>query len=486
MAGALAKVGEHERAAGIAHRLTDPTDRARTLLDVARSASGAGNLDLARRLTDDAERHTPDITDEHDRARHMADLARTAAAARLPDHAARIADDITDPHRRIKVLTAVATTMAATGDQDHAAPVARLIPDPYDRARALVEVTGALVAAGHLDEAHHLPANAATTAYKGSDTAHKALTLARLLGALTAADHVRADRLSAAVAEVVGDEGLTPSRTLAEVIEGLAAGGDERRSRHLAAEAAKHAGSVRRTSSLKGLAKALAGVGAYDDLQTVIRLLTDRTGRTSAWQAVLDAVIAADDPGHAAQVVFLMPPDSRRVGTLTRLAETLAAQGDHLQARRIATEAARILDLMADHATRASGLAAVARTLALAGDHPRAHRAADQAADSARAKSEPDKRAAALADLATALSTAGDHDHARRLAHEAAEIARHTTRPDRKVMALASLAPVAHLCEVDRLLGEVLTTVAWPTLLPILPRLQPQALIEIADELDQA
>lgn len=528
LASALAAVGDHERATRVAHRIPDPTDRAHALLDLARSAAGSGDDDLARRLIDDAELLTPAFTDEHDRSRHLADLVETTAAAGHYDRAGLIAQRIAYPLQRTETLTALASTIAMAGDHSRAARIARRIPHPNDRSRALVEVAGALVEAGDLHRARNLAADAAAIADEDSDVVHRALTLAQLLDALTVAGRKRAHRLSAAVVGIV-EHGMTPSRatTLAGLIEMLATAGDELRARQLAAEVMKHVRSIPHTSSLEVLATALAAVGAHEDLAKVVdRLAELNSSRTSVWTGIVEALISADKPGVAAQVVLLMPSESRRTATLTRLAETLADRGDRDQARRMAMEAAHVIQRMVHSDARATATVGVAANLAAAGDYEQAGRLALEAAHLAHGMNDPDERTSVLTRAAATLAAGGGHEHARhlavqathaaegmddldkrvsaltrvantfvkagdrehahRLAGEVARIIHRSARPDRKAAALASVAVVADSYGDAQFLGQALATGEWPTILPVLMELNPPLLVEIFDELERA
>ncbi|CAL9433279.1 hypothetical protein SUDANB95_02079 [Actinosynnema sp. ALI-1.44] len=529
LAGALATIGEHERARRTAHRIIDPADRGRALLDLTQSAVTADVPDVAHRLVEEAHQLARDITDPHDRDRHLAELARTAWSADLPERASRIADAVADQAARTEVLSTLASLMSASGDHDRAARVARGIPRPDDRARAWVELALARVRAGDLPAARRLAEDAAATAREGGDAARRARVLSRLLDAI-AGDKLRtrADLLLTVLTEVIA-EGITPAqaKTVADLVEALSAGGDERSANHLATQVAWLAGAIQHTASLEHIAHGLAVVGADEALKEVVERVAARNGETAAWTGVIEALIAAGEPRHAARVAFGVRHGGRWTGTATRLAEALADRGDHVLARRAATEAARaarrmdgdpdvqaaVLGGLADtlvaagdpeqarrlaaeaarvighaprHDGRAAALAGLAGTLAATGELEQARRLAEEAAHLVRGAGGPDDQAAALAGLARTLAAAGDLERARRLAEEAARVVHRATRPDRKARALTALAVVADLYGVERFLGEALVTGAWPTILPVLARLDPRVVVEIADELERS
>ncbi|GAA0248682.1 hypothetical protein GCM10010492_55740 [Saccharothrix mutabilis subsp. mutabilis] len=521
LAGALAAIGEHERANRTAHRITDPTDRGRALLDLTRSAVAADVPGVAHRLVEEAEQLAREITDPQDRDRHLVELAKAAWSAGLPERASRIADAVADRAARTEVLSTLASLMSASGDHARAARVARGIPRPDDRARAWVELALARVRAGDPPAARRLAEDAAATAREGSDVAQKAHVLARLLEALTTKERYRASRLSDVAAEIAA-EGFTPTRarTTAEFIEALSATADERSAHRLTVRVARLAGTIQHTTSLEHIAHAFAVVGAEEELRTVVDRLAARNGWTSAWTEVVEALITSGHPERAVRIAFDMSRDHVQAVTLSRLAESLAdrnehalagqvaikaarkarytldpdvraavlaelsdtlvAAGDHERARRFVTEAARITPR---HYGRAAGLA---RTFAAAGDLEQARLLATEAARLIRSTGDPDGQAAALAGLARTFATAGDLEQARLLAEEAARIVHRATRPDRKAKALTALAVVADLYGVERFLGEALVTGAWPTILPVLARLDPRVVVEIADELERS
>jgi len=100
---------------------------------------------------------------------------------------------------------------------------------------------------------------------------------------------------------------------------------------------------------------------------------------------------------------------------------------------------------------------------------------AEQAEAAARLITDSDRQARVLADLAKAAAQAGDLDRAQ-------ELARSITNPDQRARTLIDLATGAKPHQARSLLAWALTVNKWQSLLEVLTRVDPSAVIAIADE----
>ena len=125
---------------------------------------------------------------------------------------------------------------------------------------------------------------------------------------------------------------------------------------------------------------------------------------------------------------------------------------------------------------QAEALTAVARAVAAAGD-------LDRAEEIARTITGPFQQAEALTAVARAVAAAGNLDRAKHVATMAEQIARTITGPSQQTLALTAIAQVAGLQWACRLLGEAFAVGSWMVALPVLARLRPQAVLQIAEEI---
>ena len=120
-----------------ARSITNLAARASALAVLSRTATMAGEVDIAQRLASEAESLTRSVVDPEQRARDLACLARAAAAVGNLGQAEQIARSITSSclRYRAEALIAVARAAAASGDLEHAKDIAQSIGDPNQQAR---------------------------------------------------------------------------------------------------------------------------------------------------------------------------------------------------------------------------------------------------------------------------------------------------------------------------------------------------------------
>ena len=120
-------------------------------------------------------------------------------------------------------------------------------------------------------------------------------------------------------------------------------------------------------------------------------------------------------------------------------------------------------------------LADLAEAAAAAGDLDRAQAMTEQAEVAARQITNPSRQAKVLADLVKAAAAAGDLDRAQ-------ELARSITDPDQRTRTLVDLAKGAKPDQARPLLAWALTVDKWQALMEGLVRVDPSAVVAIADE----
>jgi len=124
---------------------------------------------------------------------------------------------------------------------------------------------------------------------------------------------------------------------------------------------------------------------------------------------------------------------------------------------------------------QAQALTSIAKAVAAAGDRDRAGRLVTAADAIVRTLTDPDQQAWALPSILEAVAAAGDLDCAE-------EIAFTITPPDQQAPVLTSIAEVAGLPRACRLLGAAFAVGSWLTPLPVLAKLRPHLVIQIAEE----
>ncbi|MFJ4536590.1 tetratricopeptide repeat protein [Streptomyces tibetensis] len=344
VAGAVAAVGDHDRAEQIARTITHPQEQARALIAVAGAVAEAGDHERAAGLAAHAEQNARTITNPLEQAWALVAVAGAVAeagdherAAGLAAHAEQIARTITDPDQQAWALVDVAGAVAAAGDHERAEQIARTLTDAGEQAKALAGVARAVAEAGDHERAAGLAAHAEQVAHTLGPFL-SARALAEVAGAVAAVgDHERAEQIArtltdageqaqalTGVAETVAGAGdhewaeriaLTitqpdyQARALAGVAKVVAAAGDHERAARLAADAEEIARAFsspyQRSWTLIDVAGAVAAAGGHERAEQIARTLTDPDHRAWALIGVAE-VVGLPQAGHLLGTAFAL------------------------------------------------------------------------------------------------------------------------------------------------------------------------------------
>ncbi|MFE5199042.1 hypothetical protein ACFQ93_36005 [Streptomyces sp. NPDC056601] len=134
VAQAVARLGESDRAKALASeaeaaarsnaRRFEAHYRANALTDLLLSVAGAADPNRVKSIASEAEASARSITEPHDRARALVDLARAWARAADSEHAEGIARSIDVMYESAHALAEVALTVAEVGDTERAKALA--------------------------------------------------------------------------------------------------------------------------------------------------------------------------------------------------------------------------------------------------------------------------------------------------------------------------------------------------------------------------
>ncbi|CUU54984.1 Uncharacterized conserved protein HemY, contains two TPR repeats [Parafrankia irregularis] len=449
VAEGVAQAGDYDRATAIARSVIYKDLCAQALGDVAMAAAHAGEFATAQATADT-------ITHPAVRAQALVEIARmlihndqvaeASSLARLAEEVARSAPDY---DVQARTLAAVARAAAQTGDHstaralaDLAEPIARQIGGTTSRARALFMVTTVLADIGEYDKAetiaHSIPYSEVTDDYP------KEWALTAVAVALTQAGDY--DRAEAIVRSITFP--LVASRMLAKLAGALARAGEHKRAAALADEAEEHARSIPnrtlRMEALAEMAETLAQSGEYERAASL------------AGQAAITArsITHSGRPESLAQIAA---------------AKALARTGGYSQAEAIARSIIEPFDI------RVRALAAVAGALAQAGDQVRASLLVSIAGADVRSIIDPDERERFLHPVAAALARTGEYG-------QAEAMARTITWSSRRVRALIDVADQADPAVARKILVTLLRDDDWSESLTTLVRVDPGAVSAIAEE----
>jgi hypothetical protein len=525
--------GDLRRAETLARAITDPHFQARALAGIAQLVATAGDLGQAETLA-------RAITDPHHQARALAGIAQLMAATGKVDHAGRLTADAEalaqasiDSDRRadkwIKAerLGRVAEVVAVAGDVDRAEALARAITDPRGRDRALAEVAKVATAAGHLNKAEALARGITDT-----DSHQQAQALRGVAQAVMAAGDVdRAVAVAGAITSPSWQAGA-----LTDLVKAAAAAGNIDRAEAIAravtvphqrppskrefavwgrrgevestdwiiareraeslgtvAKAAATAGDVDRAEALARsitnpywqprvlveVVQAAAAAGQVDRAETLARTLTDRDHRTLALFGVAQAIATARYANQAEQLAAdgerlarAITDPFRRAWALAEVAKAAIAAGYADWAEQLAEDAEALTRAITDPYRRALALAGITQAVAAVGD-------VDWAETLARAITDPYCQALAFADVVRAVATADDIERAETLARAA-------TDPDQQAHTLTGAAWAATATgdanRACRLLGDAFASGSWLLPLPVLAKLRPKLVLQLANE----
>jgi hypothetical protein len=418
---AVADGGDHPRAEDIAWSLADPRRRTEALASVAMAAAAAGNRQYARDLASKVETHARSIPDLRLRAEALATVASASAAVGDHQHAQALATDvqtlarsITDGPWQDYLLAEAASALAATGAQRAAEVIVRSITNKERRLDPLARVMCAFATAGDHQQAQALAAEVHTLAesiahFYWQDVDGALASVASTVAA--AGDRHLAERIIRSI--TYPSSRMDP---LVYVALRAAAAGDHQYALALADEAEALARSITypnaQADGLLGVASAIAAVGDRQyarglaaEAEAIIRSSASPHSKANTW---------ADQ--QAAVELTLMAT------TLTRLATTVAAAGDHQHALDLAVEIETLARSIPDRYSQIHALVEVLPALAAGGELQYARALVSDLEALAQQITEPYARNQALASLASMLAATGD-------CQRAEDVARSITDP---------------------------------------------------------
>jgi tetratricopeptide (TPR) repeat protein len=348
---ALAICGDHARAEALAGQIADPGWRVGALAGLLRAAIQDGDHDRAGRLADEAEAFLGQIRAQDHRLTSMAQLVKVVAAAGdEQDRAARITAQVAVLIGQITYVESQLMAWAQLADAVGNHQVAEFA----DKAEALVG--------------------------QSTDEQSQVEALALLAQTLSRADdHDRAARLIAAAA-VIAEQPIDAefqAKPVTLLVEAVALMGDHALAARMAREA-----------------------------EALLNRITHSDSREQAVVQLVGMVADTRDFGRAEALTAQITNPHEHVRALARLAETVATQGDHALAGRLADEAETLAERM-DDGLRVEVLAGLAGSVVV-GDPARTARLIAEAEVIIGQITEPDLQSIAMVQLAEALVKTGE------------------------------------------------------------------------------
>jgi tetratricopeptide (TPR) repeat protein len=237
-------------------------------------------------------------------------------------------------------------------------------------------------------------------------------------------------------AEALAQAIIQPGRralSLVKLVKALTATGDLRRA-ELTAASIEHPG--RRSEATMTLLRAVAMSGDISSAKEHLPSVTSPGEQAFGLIILAQAAIRTGDLDQArifigqaeAEVSSLIRPQ-RRVEALAALAQAVAAAGDLQRARILISEAESLTQAIGQVAGQAAAWVAMIRAASTAGPPDQVRHMVTEAGSVVRSITGKASRARALASLARAASTAGQQEQARSLATEAITLVRSVEKP---------------------------------------------------------
>jgi tetratricopeptide (TPR) repeat protein len=408
-----------------------------------------------------------EITDASDRAEAIVEVAGALAQAADPDHALTaveealaIAGHVADLSQRASTLGQVANALGEAGYAEQALTAAKegvatgqSIPDASERAQALAELAEALDRAGHLQQARHAAQEALTDAPHIADPGARTGALANIARVLCDVDERELARTVAAdivqAARQVGDLAQR-AECLTEAARTMVPGKDPSLGVGVAREACAVALKIEdpesRAEALSGVGVPLMWAGENEDLLGVVQSEFDAAKniksavlRLSAYVSPTIHLAAVQPTERAIETAERLQEPDARARALSEIAVKLADAGSPQRA----CEVTRKID---DHNQRASTLAKIAVVAAQDGDCVQALDVAEQAF--AAAQYGQQDRVRVLSDVAEKLARTGHPQAASKLIEGA--LAAVEQAPELEVQ----LGHLAHVARAAALAGH--------------------------------
>lgn len=433
-AAAAAANREYEHALTFARDVADPDKRARAAVVMVETVTATGPLPLAARaLLTDAEDTIRALPNPRRRSSLQSRLARAVTWGEEYESVQATMRDALAHRERVlsraeKTLPDMVMAAARTGDHDRATRLLHHIQDPDERDRVL-----ARLAEEAWDVGEYELAGKWVSCF--NDTRHRIVAQVELIEKARAAGkwHLAATVLRATT-EVVWDE----TDTMVDLAAGMTVDGDT----DVALTLVRDISSPNRLPDvLFRLAEAVISAGDPDrarvllaEITSVIDALPAHQDRSPLLAQAVGVAVAVGAHDQAMTLANSIADTYLRSVALTRLAETVAATGEHRGARDLAVRAETLARNAAD-VTPPVVTAALAVASFLTGEEDRARRLAQGIAD-------PADRAHALATLAYS-APAGGSETGQVLLADAVAAANDMPDPAGRADALTELVGVA-------------------------------------------
>jgi tetratricopeptide (TPR) repeat protein len=506
---AWAASGDLAKAESLAGELTDPYERARALVAVARKLSPAGNVERATDLLERAEHNARSISTDGEQNDALGEVADGFARVGEVERAVTITRAISDPRHSAVEQATLATTLVDVGKSALAAEVltlaertARVSAGDAARAQAFAKVAQELAKTGDADRAAEAIRRAKDIARAIPDGLLRSQTMYSLIIAVAlGGDLDDAERISAS-----GPRSESPAEDLAAAGGRLSEAGELVRAAESFERAVRAAHSIddrdAQSRALYRVVLTLAKVGNLDRAELVARSGPDDHMRSDLLATLATAAVDATYRDQAADLLERLERFMRsdvdfaaRDEAKAALAGALALTGEFDRANDLVFD----IEEEFDHN---NALMTLGKAFALAGDLDRAEHAintfpnpflrgwmaadvayatvlagqVDRAVEISRAIVDYDKRVEALRRVARAVAEAGDPDRAEL-------IARMITDQRIRGEALLAVIRARPAPAESRAVAEVLTLTNWHSAVPEVMATAPNALTEIFDEL---
>ncbi|HEU4325496.1 MAG TPA: AAA family ATPase [Roseiflexaceae bacterium] len=462
----LAELGSVQEAIGLAEVLTEPSRKARTLIQIGQVLSRQGQTGAAQQVYQRARDVVRSIEDGGRRAEVLGQVAAALAAGGEWELALEVARSIEDGGRRAEVLGHVAAALAAGGERELALEVARSIEDGERRTRVLGHVAAAPTTGGERDQALAVALSIEEGGWRAEALGQIAAALLKGGGrkqvlemAWLIVDVGRHDEMLGQVAAALAAEGeleaarmcvveaLEVARSIAgggkraealgQVATALAAGGE----RELALEVAR---SIEdgdwRAGALGQVTAVLAAGGEWELALEVARSIEDGGWRAGALRQVTAALAAGGEWELALEVACSIEDGERRAEALGEVAAALAAGGERELALKVALS-------IGDRWSCVGVLGQVAAALAAGGER-------ELALEVARSIGDRWSRAGALGQITAALAARGELEQALEVARSIRDRWWHAGALGQIAAALAARGELEQALEVTRLIGD--------------------------------
>ncbi|WP_309325241.1 tetratricopeptide repeat protein, partial [Actinomyces acetigenes] len=476
VAGALAQVGDNERArqvsenaADVAEQIDAPDWRAEILVRVAGILAQTGDIGRARQIAENVER----LAEQVQRGvQHVAFLKGVVAVLVrrgliggvriVPEIVTTVVEQVHDDFSRGYILDRLVAGLVSVGHVDQAFEVVERIDDPGWHARALVRVAGALAQVGDNERARQVSENAADVAEQIDAPSWRAEVVGHVTGALAQAGDIQRARQIFETANLDDRriELYHRSRSLVCIVDALAQMGEKERARkvveNIANEVERMKASVWRTQDQERVVDAYLRVGCFEKALGVAERIDDSWARCKALTNIVGWLSCMNRVTDALNVANRIAGSLWYVKALVKVTSVLAGAGDTGRAKSVAEDAVSAAEQIEDpeeHATaqkealaaqvwfdvdsvleiarkepkagdRARILANVSEVLVRAGDSDRAKSVAEDAVNSAELIKENEVRARILANVSEVLVRAGDSVRAKSVAEDAANVVR--------------------------------------------------------------